>query len=461
MLLKTFIGEEKYKLLASLFASSFFLYFWINGPIQLSNEILYLEPRGGRFSIPRLITSNENKSIRSFNTIDSELDTGGEGYGLILDKKKVRPSFGSIIKEDSNLDLSEELAGKILTHSKKILLDTQSLVLNSTSEMHYVLAKGKSGKPQIYLESEGVIQNIRGYAGAINIGLVLDEDGRIVTVRHISSKETASYLRKIQRAAFYQQFENRKISLGVQQVDAVSGATITCEAIAKTLTSLVTKATPSPLSDYVETGNVQVFSVEAVLSNIWIIHILLIFSLFFYGLQKKWKKSKKRVLILQILSVVYIGFFLNNSFTYTSFIHPFIGTTVSSLTGLYAFFCLLGAIWGRNTYCKYVCPFGNIQRLLLRISPLKTARFFISSKWIYRVRGGLALILITGVLLGLRNWSSFELFPDLFGLDWKSAWFFTAIVSVLVSIRYPMIWCRLLCPTGAVLDGVSDLMKKA
>ena len=155
----------------------------------------------------------------------------------------------------------------------------------------------------------------------------------------------------------------------------------------------------------------------------------------------------------------YIGFFLNNSFTYITFIHPFLGTTVSSFMGLYALMVLLGAIWGKNTYCKYVCPFGNVQRLLIHLNPIKTSRkFFIPNKWVKRIRAALTVILFSGILLGLRSWSNFELFPDLFGLSVLSVWFIVSVVTVLATLIYPMIWCRLLCPTGAILDGISDLI---
>jgi NosR/NirI family nitrous oxide reductase transcriptional regulator len=127
-------------------------------------------------------------------------------------------------------------------------------------------------------------------------------------------------------------------------------------------------------------------------------------------------------------------------------------------TGLYAFMVLMGAIWGKNTYCKYVCPFGNIQRLIIFINPLKTSRkFFLSNIWIKRIRTAITLILLAGVLLGMRSWSNYELFPDLFGLSVLSVWFVVAVITVLTTLIYPMIWCRLLCPTGSILDTISNI----
>jgi NosR/NirI family nitrous oxide reductase transcriptional regulator len=108
-----------------------------------------------------------------------------------------------------------------------------------------------------------------------------------------------------------------------------------------------------------------------------------------------------------------------------------------------------------------VCPFGNAQRLALRITPKKmTSNLPISAKWVGRTRNGIALVLIVGVLVGLRDWGNFEPFPDLFGMNLRSAWFFVALASVLVTVRYPLVWCRLLCPTGSVLDIISDSLEK-
>ncbi|PCI35232.1 MAG: hypothetical protein COB60_03890 [Flavobacteriaceae bacterium] len=105
-------------------------------------------------------------------------------------------------------------------------------------------------------------------------------------------------------------------------------------------------------------------------------------------------------------------------------------------------------------------PFGNVQRLIMKVGP-KYARqkFFIPNAWIHKIRMKIAIVLITGVLLGLRKWSNFELFPDLFGWASLGIWFPIALCRVGLTLIYPMIWCRLLCPTGTLLDVISDMMK--
>ncbi|MBL4670004.1 MAG: FMN-binding protein [Flavobacteriales bacterium] len=454
-----FFMKEMRKIIATLIVAIVFLYFWINGPLLQIVEAINLEAVETKYSIPILVGSDgvDSKSnTTSFNTLNFE-DEESFGHVLLLVKKTPNNNWGFIADVKNNPGLSEELKTKIYEHAQQFSKKEDVIKTLPSMEMYYATISGKD--KSIYLESTDIIKNIRGYAGEINVGVFIGEDGYIKRVEHIASKETQSYLSDIRNAGFYEQFKNISITKGDQQIDAVSGATLSSEAIANTVSQLISEGTPYPISNYSEIDEVNFFSLSAILNSTWIIHIVVIFLMFAFAMQHWIKKSKKTILILSSLSVIYIGFFLNNSFTYISFIHPFVGTSVSSLVGLYALFVLLGAIWGKNTYCKYVCPFGNIQRLIIQVNPLKTSKkFFISNKWIKRIRAAIAIVLLTGVLLGLRNWSNFELFPDLFGLSVLSVWFVITVITILLTMVYPMIWCRLLCPTGSILDGLSDLV---
>ncbi len=450
------------KVVATALVAIIFLYFWVNGPIMHSIEILSLETEETEYSNPVMVGSDgvDNKTNQTtYNLLEFE-EEEGFGHGLILDKKEEPKNWGMVADEQHNPGLSKELKDKILVHAKEFSGANDSVEIKPSMDMYFATITSEESKEQsIYLESTHIVKNVRGYAGEIQVGVILGSDGFIKRVEHISSKETESYLADIKQAGFYEQFNTVSLAGGEQQIDAVSGATLSSEAIATTVSELMGEAIPDPVSNYADIDEVNFFSLSAALNNSWIIHIAVIFLMFVFGVQKWMKKSKKSVLILSILSAIYIGFFLNSSFTYISFLHPFLGTSVSSFVGLYSLFVLLGAIWGKNTYCKYVCPFGNVQRLVIKTNPWKTQRkFFISNKWVKRIRMALTVILLTGILLGLRSWSNYELFPDLFGLSVLSVWFVVAVITVLVTMVYPMIWCRLLCPTGSILDGISDLM---
>ena len=458
-----FFQKEFRKIIATIIVAIVFLYFWTNGPLLQTLDIISLETIETKFSKPILVGNDgvdRKKKQTSFKTITFN-EEKTFGYGLLLNKKKPKKHWGFIANAKNNPGLSKELASKILEHAQEFSNNNSTVALKPSMELYYAaLTNNTTEDISIYLESTNIVKSIRGYAGEINVGVIIGKDGFIKRVAHISSKETQSYLSNIKKVGFYEQFKGISITNGKQEIDAITGATLTSKAIASTVSQLVTQGIPYPVSNYSDIDEVNSFSLSAILNSAWIIHITVIFLMFLFAFQKKIKKSKKTIMVLSLLSVIYIGFFLNNSFTYISFIHPFVGTSVSSLVGLYSLFVLLGAIWGKNTYCKYVCPFGNVQRLIMYVNPKKTSRkFFISNKWIKRIRAAITIVLLTGVLLGIRNWSNFELFPDLFGWSTLGVWFIISVITVFITLIYPMIWCRLLCPTGSVLDGISDLMK--
>lgn len=447
-------------MIATLIVAIVFLFFWVNGPLMDTPEIISVEHEASEYGEPVMVGQDgvdKKNEQSSFNTLNLE-DEEHFGWGLILNKKKNLKMYGMVADASTTPSFSKEIALKIHDHAELYAPEGSKVVLKPSMDMYYAEINSKEDQ-SIYLESTGIVKNIRGYGGEIKVGIIINEKGQITDVKHISSKETASYLADIQNSGFYDQFQEVSVSGGEQQIDAVSGATLTSKAIAGTVSELVNIGTPYPVSNYADIDEVNYFSLLAVLSDVWILHIVMIGLMFLFAMQKWYKKTKKSVLILSILSAIYIGFFLNNSFTYISFIHPFIGTSVSSLVGLYSLMVLIGAIWGKNTYCKYVCPFGNVQRILIKVNPYKTSRkFFLSNKWVKRIRAAFTVIILTGVLLGLRNWSNYELFPDLFGWSMISVWTIIAVATIFVTLIYPMIWCRLLCPTGSILDGLSDIV---
>ena len=444
------------KVLATIVVSIFFIFFWINGPIQVKEVLAHLEEEETEFSKPKLV--GEISEIRSYGEIE-DAETKGDGWSLVLkDSKKKATNSGMISSSDSDFIFSKAYAEKLISHAEKIISGSITSEVIPTEDLLYVRIQ-QNGKTFFYQESSNLFNQIRGYGGPINIGVLINSEGKIESVQHISSKETESYLKKIVNNDFYKRFVGLPIEKN-HQIEAVSGATLTTEAIAQITSELIEKSAKNYI-DYLHIErDVMSFNILAKNSLWWILHISIIGLLFLYGIQKKYKKTKKRIRTLSIISVVYIGIFMNSSFTYVSFLHPFLGTTVSTFVALYALFSLLGAIWGKNTYCKYVCPFGHAQRLSLQLSKKKiSSKFFISNKWVKRIRDILAVVLITGILLGLRSWGNFEIFPDLFGFDFVSMWFVVSVFILLINLKYPFIWCRIACPTGAVLDRISDVTK--
>lgn len=439
------------KIAATSGVVAIFIYFWVNGPLQdlvPTNLASIVETPYAKVKL----VGNEVISA-SHGTIAST-SAQGHGWQLIRAKKNAAAtSSGLISSRQENIQGNHQLSQQLSLHCETFFDASDISIIQSP---HGAIAVfNKEGNTYAYTESLHLTPHIYGYGGPINMGILFDVNGQISEVRHVHSTETQSYLRTIAQKGYYTQFPHLNMDQK-NTIDAVSGATISTKAMAHIISETVAKTTPMLTENTLASDDLVLFGVKAQNTWYWIIHSIVILVIFTYGFQKKYKKTKKHMTILSLCSVLYIGFFLNNSFTYTTFLHPFLGTAISSFMGVYCFLSLLGAIWGKNVYCKYVCPFGHAQRLSLKVSKNKfTAAFFISNKWVAHFRNGLAILLITGVLLGLRNWGNFELFPDLFGLEYTSLWAIISFAIILINLRYPLLWCRLACPTGAVLDGIA------
>lgn len=453
-----FLGHNKRKWIATLVASIFFLFFWAYGPIQDTIDIDFVFEQNESPVKPVLITDKKNEN--HYNSKDvGDFEIKGDGYSLIVDHNTVQKGSSVITFEESiitNSAYGNKLKSNAIKYYPNQLATYQ---LKQTDHIFYI--EINEGHNRIfYFQSKGISDHIKGYSGPINVGVFVDESGKIEQCRLISSNETESYLKKIAKTEYYHQYTNQDLTK-THKIDAISGATITTKAFALTTTDLIQFVSTSPMEDLTDRIGISNYETTASLTLMWIFEISLVFILFLYAYQKKLRKSKKFVILAAITSVVYIGFFLNESFTYVTFIHPFIGTALSSFMGLYALFVLLGAIWGKNTYCKYICPYGNVQRLQLKLTKGLNKKFFLKAKRIKQVRFTILFFLTVGILAGFRSFSHLEPFPYIFGLEIQSIWYFTfAVFGLLINWIYPMIWCRLLCPTGSILDTITFISSK-
>ncbi|MEQ1802881.1 MAG: 4Fe-4S binding protein [Gammaproteobacteria bacterium] len=436
-------------------AAAVYAFFWTNGPLQERAPVFEFEEHMTGFAEP-VRFGEEQQTSRSGLTAARE----EHPYFHVMTAKEPRPRLFAVIGDArTNPGLSEEVAALVLAGAKAAAASPDRVGLKTALDLYYGEERGPDGRVvQLYLENTGLNKNVKGYAGPIDIGMTVGMDGRIRSVRHLRSLETTSYLRDIEKAGFYEQFEGLPLDNNSYEVDFVSGASLTSEGIARSVSKLVSVARESPLEVYVDTQATG-FDVKAVLPDSWMLSAALIGALFVLVSFRKVRQSKALSLAISVASVLYLGFYLNNSFTYVTYLQPFLGTGWSWLLGAYATMVLASAIWDRNSYCRYVCPYGNVQRLLIRIVPFR-GRLPVSNRILDLVRWAITLTLVIGIASGFRDWASFELFPDLFGVEiLDSPWFWLSLAVVLTSAYFPMLWCRMLCPTGAVLDGVAFLAK--
>lgn len=444
------------KVVATVVVAIFFIFFWIHGPLSNVIEINLAQSENIELVKP-VILGDEEASFSDYNEVE-DMETSGYGFSMVLDESDSTTGF-SVMDDENIVVVSTEYGDSLLNNARKYFGGDADFKLEKTENYYYALIKSTDYQ-YYYFQSKGIADEIKGYSGPINIGVFIREDGYLYKMVHVNSIETKSYLEKIARTNYYDQYDHLAMDR-IHELDGVSGATISSKAMAATTSELTAHLYPFPLSDLVDRAGLDAFETRASLNWMWIPHIIILFVLFLYAFQKKLRKSKRYVMLASVASVLFIGFYLNDSFTYITFLHPFIGTSLSSFMGIYALFVLLGAIWGKNTYCKYICPYGNIQKLQLNIWKGLTYKFPVSNKWIKRIRFGILIFLIAGILAGFRNLSHLEPYPYVFGFEFRSVWYFSfAIAALVLNWVYPMIWCRLLCPTGSVLDTFTELVDR-
>ena len=454
-----FKQQNKRKWIATIVVSIFFIFFWVNGPFQNNFEEFFLLEQNDSTVKPKLISDSPKKNHYLSKEI-GEFETDGEGFSLITDDSEKIKQNSELISFEENIVTNSDYGNKLRNNAIKFYSNKKAkFTLRQTESFFYIEIEDNKNR-LFYFQSKGISDQIKGYSGPINIGVFTTESGHLSSLHLVSSIETKSYLQKIARTNYYSQYNHQNLTK-THHVDAVSGATITTKAIALTATDLIQKVSVTPMENLTDKIGISNYETHATLSFYWIFEIIIIFILFMYAFQKKLRKSKRFVTLTSVASTLFIGFFLNESFTYVTFIHPFIGTTLSSFMGLYALFVLLGAIWGKNTYCKHICPYGNIQRLQLKLTKGLNKKFFLKNQQIKQVRFSILFFLIVGILAGIRNLSHLEPFPYIFGVEIHNVWYFTfAIFALIMNWVYPMIWCRLLCPTGSILDTITLLSNK-
>ncbi len=443
------------KLLLSVLAAGLFWFFWTNGPLQERPPVFEFKEEMSGFDEP--VRFGEEQATRVAGVVGA-LETH-PNYRIIPARDDPPRTHGIIGDARTNPGVREETGQLILARARERAAYPDGVSLRRALDMYYAEARDPAGRlVELHLENTGLNRNVKGYAGPIDLHLVVGMDGRIRSLSHVKSAETTSYLNRIRNAGFYELFEGIPLDGNSYRVDLVSGASLTTEGIARSVTQLVGIARESPLESYMDT-HAQGFDVRAVLPRTWIVETLLIVALFVVVWLRRLRRTGPLMLVVGIASLLFLGFYMNNSFTYVTFTQPFLGVRWSWLLGVYAGLVLVSAIWDGNSYCRYVCPYGNAQRLLLRFMPWR-GRLAIPNRVLGGLRWLITLCLFAGIVAGLQDWGSFELFPDLFGLEFiGSPWFWLSLGLVLVSAYYPMLWCRALCPTGAVLDGLTFLAR--
>jgi len=337
-----------------------------------------------------------------------------------------------------------------------------------TQEVDYFKVCDANAKLTGYIfSSQDLAPKVRGFGGKMNLAVYVDTAGELIDFHIIRSNETPAYLELLsqwrERLPGHQLFQPQPFA----DVHAVTGATISSDAVLSSLESSSRRFATQILGQTLEpAGKVRTQRAKYLpdkpgmyLISACALTLVVIFRGGFWS----------RVAVL-VFNLVAGGIILNAQYsteqiaTVLSLHAPAVKLSGAFL--LVATVPLLAVMFG-NIYCGYICPFGAAQELLGYVLPgrfkpqvpmekMRKARFL---KYV-------VLFVLIVVFFLSRNRTTLIADPLIKIFNFRSSIydFQTVHYGVLIvaaalvgSVFYGRFWCRYLCPVGAFLSLLNNL----
>ena len=348
------------------------------------------------------------------------------------------------------LDTAQSLAGELR------IIPAQS----AAGKINYFEVYETKEKLAGYIFStENLAPQVQGFGGKINIAVYTDITGKLINFQIINSNETPSYLAMLTdwfgKLKGHQLFQSGALS----DVDTTTGATISATAIVSAIETASKK-----FADEVIGKTVSVPTAKNNLlpdrSGLYLL-IAVIFSLWVIYKGNFWSR-----LIVLAFNLVVGGFVLNTQYS-SEHISALLTGQISNfqLSGVFLLIAgvpILILLFG-NIYCGYLCPFGAAQELLSYIIPDKFKRPAPYEK-MRKARFIKYIMLFIMIMVFFISRSKQTLTPDpliaTFNLkiSHASIIFVIVILAAAAGIFYRRLWCRYLCPVGAFLSLLNNLI---
>lgn len=342
----------------------------------------------------------------------------------------------------------------------KTMIDAEGL-----AKLHLQLGDLKEISPYIWKEKSGRViygsipygKNILGYCGPTPVYIVVKGD-RIEQVVPGRNCESNEFFSTLYDKHFFDRWKNMTLSeAAASQVDAVSGATHSSTAVAKTVNVTAEEVTQLTLDSKRQGTPMSAQNVIAV--TLLLLGVVVAF----------FKEGKFWHLLQLLLNVAILGFWCGSYLSMSLFVN-WLSHGVHPLQGIVVFVMLLLAILiplftkRKNYYCSYVCPFGAAQEL---VGMLGFHRWKLSMRMMHYLSYTrriillvIVLLMLTGVTFEVMNYEVFSMF--LFDKAGTEIYVLGGCF-LLLSLFMERPYCNFVCPTGQLLSwsqGVDLKIKK-
>ena len=316
--------------------------------------------------------------------------------------------------------------------------------------------------------SQDLAPEVSGFGGKMNLAIYVDATGKLINFHIIWSNETPSYLELLSQWRGLLTEHHLFRPEPFADIHAVSGATVSSKAVLSALERSGYRFASEILGQAPQSGTVEEKVRQAsYLPDTPGIYLISAFVLAFIVIYRGGFWSRLAVLCFNL---VVGGVVLNAQYsseqiaTVLSLHSPAIGLSGTFL--LVVGMPLLVIIFG-NIYCGYICPFGAAQELLGYVVPrrFKPAAGGILAESIRKARFVKYVVLFVLIMVFFisRNRTTLTADPLIAVFSGSSALYTVSVglivaVALIGSIFYTRFWCRYLCPVGALLSLLNNVI---
>lgn len=350
--------------------------------------------------------------------------------------------FGISLAEDPDAAVVVELPSAVLNDHYQV-----DVALSTDDSLFFTATDRVTGQTVgSVISSVPITSNSRGYGGVTPVMILLDTNQIIGRVAPLANSETPKFINRLQRDGFFDQWVGRHIFDDMTDVDIVSGATMSSRSLLRNVDGALKRvvsthqtAEAGGFSDYLGS-----FAVLAVV----------VASLIFVLFPAQMKRFRLLLLLTSIgVLGIWQGAFVSIELLYQWIIN---GTSFWDRFGLVAVVVLsiiMPLLLNKAFYCQWVCPFGAAQELAGKLYKGKIAiapRVITLFHWVRRV----ALVAIIVILFTNHDFNASDVEPfTIFMIKSASvSVIIIAVSSLVASVFVFKPWCRLLCPTGELLN---------
>ena len=298
----------------------------------------------------------------------------------------------------------------------------------------------------IVVNTTSLCKDVKGYAGTVPMEISV-KDGVVTDVKALPNDETPDFFDEAK--VIVANWKGKSVEEAQKlEVDAVSGATFSSNAIKKNVQAGLAFVADHP----VETADDNGLDAKTIIGLIVVLIAAIVPLLI---------KNKTFRIIQMVLNVAVLGFWCGTFLNYTFFLrvaaHGFT-LWMDIIPIIMLIVAFIYPLFGKKGYyCAQVCPFGSLQDLAGKASKKKIKMSKSVVKGLTWFRQLLWIVLMSLMIAGLWfDWINYEFFTAFIFQSASVVVICLAVISIILAVFIPRPYCRFVCPTGTLLKVSED-----